>query len=33
MRAQLDHQAAVIEVGATKHNETARILQALLGKL
>lgn len=33
MRAQLEHQAAAIESSATKHDDTARILQALLTKL
>jgi hypothetical protein len=29
MRAQLEHQAAAISNGATKHDDTARILVAL----
>jgi hypothetical protein len=33
MRAQLDHQAEAIAASTTKHDDTARILQALLAKL
>jgi hypothetical protein len=33
MRAQLDHQAAAIESSATKHDDTTRILQALMAQL
>lgn len=33
MRAQLDHQAAAISDSATKHDDTARILQSLMAKL
>jgi hypothetical protein len=33
MRAQLEHQAAAIGASSAKHDDTARILQALLGKL
>jgi hypothetical protein len=33
MRAQLDHQAAAISDSATKHDDTTRILQALMAKL
>lgn len=33
MRAQLEHQAAAIADGSTKHDKTARILESLLEKL
>nr|XP_051205517.1 uncharacterized protein LOC127319579 [Lolium perenne] len=33
MQAQLDHQAAVIESSATKHDDTTRILHALMAQL
>jgi hypothetical protein len=33
MRAQLEHQAAAIEASSTKHDDTTRILQALMTKL